>query len=787
MGTWPLMALMVAAGAGAAEQVLIRPDYGDAVAVAAAWQAGERTAPAEQVQRPDGPALRLPILFETNDSRRSYWDVPLSLDLTTARGLSFEVLCPDDSPVAYFNVYLRSGAGWYSRAWFTDSSGGWLRVNVLKAEMSTEDAPAGWGEISALRFSAWRAESADTELLVRNVALLGAPGPATRLAVVRQLGEVGGPYAQQMVGTLDSIGLEAVLIDEPDVTAARLAPFSVAILPNNPDLGEAAMDALEAFVVGGGRLFIAYSVPDRLRAMVGLPAAEYREQVRDGEFAQIVPRPGALPGAPVAVQASWNIAAPATTAGLEVLADWQDVEGQPSAAPALVASDRAVWLTHVWLPEGGPEREWLLLAALVHLEPQLDALAAEGLIARAMLIGPYAGYAQAAAVLAQRGGDPGALAGAESQLATARERLAVGDWAGARGQALAAGATARAAWAAAQPAEAGEWRAWWCHRASGLADRPWSEAARLLADHGFTAVVANLMWGGVSYGRSALLPAGDAERDYIAEALTACRAVGLELHLWKVNYNCQWTAPEWFVEQMRAEGRLQADREGKEERWLCPSDPRNQQLEIDSMVEAARLYDLDGLHFDYIRFPDGDHCFCAGCRERFGALSGDALADWPAAVDAGGRLRAAWLDWRRECINRVVQGVHAGARAARPGMKISAAVFPVWTSARDSIGQDAALWCERGWIDFVVPMDYTDSPLLFERYVRSQQGWAHGVPVRPGIGASATGIRMTPEEVIEQIWITRRQGTGGFCIFNFAVREATAIVPALGAGVTKAE
>ncbi len=458
MGTWPLMALMVAAGAGAAEQVLIRPDYGDAVAVAAAWQAGERTAPAEQVQRPDGPALRLPILFETNDSRRSYWDVPLSLDLTTARGLSFEVLCPDDSPVAYFNVYLRSGAGWYSRAWFTDSSGGWLRVNVLKAEMSTEDAPAGWGEISALRFSAWRAESADTELLVRNVALLGAPGPATRLAVVRQLGEVGGPYAQQMVGTLDSIGLEAVLIDEPDVTAARLAPFSVAILPNNPDLGEAAMDALEAFVVGGGRLFIAYSVPDRLRAMVGLPAAEYREQVRDGEFAQIVPRPGALPGAPVAVQASWNIAAPATTAGLEVLADWQDVEGQPSAAPALVASDRAVWLTHVWLPEGGPEREWLLLAALVHLEPQLDALAAEGLIARAMLIGPYAGYAQAAAVLAQRGGDPGALAGAESQLATARERLAVGDWAGARGQALAAGATARAAWAAAQPAEAGEWR-----------------------------------------------------------------------------------------------------------------------------------------------------------------------------------------------------------------------------------------------------------------------------------------------------------------------------------------
>jgi hypothetical protein len=55
-----------------------------------------------------------------------------------------------------------------------------------------------------------------------------------------------------------------------------------------------------------------------------------------------------------------------------------------------------------------------------------------------------------------------------------------------------------------------------------------------------------------------------------------------------------------------------------------------------SMVEVARRYDVDGLHFDYIRYPDGEHCFCAGCRERFQRVAQTTLVNWPSAVRAGG-------------------------------------------------------------------------------------------------------------------------------------------------------
>ena len=35
-----------------------------------------------------------------------------------------------------------------------------------------------------------------------------------------------------------------------------------------------------------------------------------------------------------------------------------------------------------------------------------------------------------------------------------------------------------------------------------------------------------------------------------------------------------------------------------------PLHPQNFQLELDSMLEVARKYPVDGLHFDYIRYPD---------------------------------------------------------------------------------------------------------------------------------------------------------------------------------------
>ena len=336
--------------------------------------------------------------------------------------------------------------------------------------------------------------------------------------------------------------------------------------------------------------------------------------------------------------------------------------------------------------------------------------------------------------------------------------------------------------APAAPKTPAEHRGIWCHSAFGVEGMTWDEAIKVLADSGFTAILPNMLWGGVAFYKSDVLPvAGEVARrgDQIAACAAACRKHRVQCHVWKVNWNMGGRTPKEFVARMQREGRTQVSHDGKgEARWLCPSHPANQKLEIDAMVEVARKYDVAGVHFDYIRYPNQDYCFCKGCRERFAKAIARKVRKWPADVLPKGSLRDRWLDFRRANITKVVAAVAAAARKARPGVKISAAVFRNWPTDRDRIGQDWKLWCQKGYLDFVCPMDYTSSNAKFEQAVRRQLGWAGKVPCYPGIGLTVPAPRDDVARLIEQVKITRRLGTGGFTVFALTRTSASKVLPA---------
>jgi len=95
------------------------------------------------------------------------------------------------------------------------------------------------------------------------------------------------------------------------------------------------------------------------------------------------------------------------------------------------------------------------------------------------------------------------------------------------------------------------------------------------------------------------------------------------------------------------------------------------------------------------------------------------------------------------------------------------------------------LWCDSGYLDFVCPMDYTDSSSHFQRMVEQQLAWAGKVPCYPGIGLSVWSDPSDICKLIEQINVTRKLGTGGFTIFNYSSNEANKILPLLGKGLTR--
>jgi uncharacterized lipoprotein YddW (UPF0748 family) len=799
LGAWLLASLQ--ASRAQSPQVIDECRYADDAAASAAWRPMNGTAPPSVMTLEGAKVLCLPCKFANNPVDRASWDQMAPLDLGDCSGVRFRFFCRDIAPVSHFSIYFESGGGWYASAFFPEVAG-WNTITIDKAATSTEGQPAGWHAIKTLRISAWRGGDADTAMLLSDLRKVGTLGQDALVAILRcdsaapsQSGEMKSAeqFAGNVAEILQEAGLGCATLSDMNITSSELRKARLVILPHNPTMPNRTVKELTNYLQGGGKLLTFYGLNPQLRPAVKIASGAYVKPPRPGYFSTMRFADATLPGAPASVgQASWNIQEPKPVPGASrVVAEWFDSDGKPTGHAAVVASANCVEMSHVLLTDDRPNKRRLLLAMAGYLAPELWEQTSAAALARVGQVAGFRSFEEASAEIVRLAGqDQRAstlLAGAAKLRDKAITARSLRHFPAACDLASEAEQLLMEAYCSAQSPLPGEFRAFWCHSAFGIPGIEWDAAIQRLAENGFTAILPNMLWGGVAFYQSKILPVAPevAKRgDAIAKCVEACKKHGLQVHVWKVNWNLG-DAPQEFAGQMRSAGRLQRSSLGKEEPWLCPSHPANQQLEIDSMVEVARNYDVDGIHFDYIRYPDADHCYCAGCKQRFQQANNLTLVQWPQEVLANGPSRQKWLEWRRDTITRVVKAVSEQARAAKPKIKLSAAVFRNWPSDRDGVGQDWQLWCERGYLDFVCPMDYTESDAQFDNWVTRQQQWAANVPCYPGIGASATRLGLGPDRVIGQIQLTRRHNTRGFVIFNYGATEAQSLVPLLGKGITR--
>ncbi|MGI6460797.1 MAG: family 10 glycosylhydrolase [Candidatus Hydrogenedentales bacterium] len=770
-------------------------------AARAAFKAVGNTAPIDVVEAGGRTLLRMPCVFEGVETARAVWDWYGRLDLTRCQGLQFNFYSPDTSPVSYFSLYLRSGEGWYHMTFGAKAPGQWTTVVFDKSATELEGRPQGWGNIDLVRIAAWRGKHQSTEFYVADLSLYGADAPigivrnesaaAQKSSEYKTVAQCTGFVAEQ----LGALGIPFIIMSDLDLSNASLRDKQLVILPYNPSMSDPAVQALARYLERGGKLISFYRLDSRLAALMGVKSGRYVGRDQNVSFASIRATGTPLDGQPAeASQHSWNIHDVLPVDGKSrAVATWYDEAGLPTGCNAIVASANAVHMSHILLSEDPVRKRRLLLAMTGHLLPELWRVAAQHALAGAGAVGGYPDLAscrQGLMALSQQ--DPTVdryLSDAESLRARASELAGNRRFPEALEVAEEIQHATLQAYCAAQKPLPGEHRAYWCHSAYGVDGVTWDEAIRRLADNGFTAILPNMVWGGVAFYPSDVLPTAAelAQRgDQVAQCLAACRKYGLECHVWKVCWNMGTRAPKSFMDRMKSEGRTQVSVAGvAQPQWLCPSHPANQQLEIESLVELVRKYDVDGIHFDYIRYPSSEYCFCAGCRTRFEQQLNRPVAHWPRDVGSGGRDQDAWLEFRRQNITKVVAGVHDGARKARPGIKISAAVFRSWPHDRDTVGQDWKLWCDRGYLDFLCPMNYTPHNDSFRNMTAQQRAWTANVPSYPGIGQSTWLDRLDAVKLIEQIAITRELGTGGFTVFNYGTAEYADLLPLCGMGITR--
>lgn len=766
------------------------------------WKPMAGSKPVSVVNLGSRKVLRMPCNFRGTKFDRASWDRELKLDLTMCKGIQFLFYCRDTSPVSSFSIYFHSGDGWYRCGFDAPVSAGWSTIKIHKKAADLEGRPGGWGKVDTIRISAWRGRDVDTEFYIAALGMFGTDGKIVIIrgdsAASKAAGEAKAikQYSNVMARFLERAGLSYIVLSDLDVSAERLKGRKLIILPHNPNMPANVADEIAKFLRAGGKLIACYSLPNRLEPVVGIRSGLHVRQKYEGYFASIRPSAEPLDGvAAITRQGSWNIQQASVVKGRSrVAAWWHNDKGQSTGKPAIVVSDNCIYLTHVLIADDPANKLQLLLAMVGNLVPELWREAAKGRIDRIGRFGPYDDYNSASRGIMKLSPEAvsstsGPLDLAAGTRGAALRFLSEGKFSEAIVYAERAQKAMVEAYCLAQKPLAGEHRAFWCHSAFGVAGMTWDQAIKLLAENGFTAILPNMLWGGVAFYKSDLLPVSPAvedKGDQITLCVAACKKYDIECHIWKVNYNMGWAADKKFLAKMKTEGRTQVNYNGSSnDRWLCPSHPDNQKLEIESMLEVARKYDVDGLHFDYIRYPGKDGCFCKGCRLRFEKAIGRKVRNWPDDVRNKEELSEKWLDFRRQQITAVVAAVAQRAKKSRPDIKISAAVFRNWPIDRNSVGQDWKLWCDRGYLDFVCPMDYTADSSHFRRMVEQQLTWAGKVSCYPGIGLSVWSDPTDICKLIEQINMSRQLGTGGFTIFNFGRTEAGDVLPLLGKGMTR--
>lgn len=201
--------------------------------------------------------------------------------------------------------------------------------------------------------------------------------------------------------------------------------------------------------------------------------------------------------------------------------------------------------------------------------------------------------------------------------------------------------------------------------------------------------------------------------------------------------------------------------------FLDPGHPEAMRLVHHAALDVARRYEVDGLHWDYIRYPQLDSGYNETAIRRFNAEYG--LPGKPAPSDP--RFSA----WRRRQITDFLGWVNADVWQVNPKLQISAAVFANHKDAVTNRLQDWGAWLQEGLLDFCVPMNYSaDTAKGFSPKVLEARNHAGIRRIYMGQG----GYMNTPAATVAQLQDARSQKFQGTVLFSYGKPSSGASPPA---------
>lgn len=320
----------------------------------------------------------------------------------------------------------------------------------------------------------------------------------------------------------------------------------------------------------------------------------------------------------------------------------------------------------------------------------------------------------------------------------------------------------------------------------------WTDGPGKATDAELKAQFADLKEKGID---GLMYSAGQQRENYIRIGKIA-KSAGLKFYPWiptliqGVNPKLK---PEWYAVNGLGESALDKPAYAAHYKFICPNREEVYQFLADMYGQIADIPEVDGVHLDFIRFPDVilapglwkkyglvmdrefpqfDYCYCDKCVADFKAKSGidiKGVKD-PSQVEAWKQFR---YDLITNLVNRLAAMIHAKHK------EINAAVFPGPNSvAKKLVRQEWNKWD----IDAFYPMNYNDfylegTPWIGKMCKEGSTTLGNSRPVYSGLFICPAPEKkisepdpenhgLLPEELEAAIRESVENGAAGICLFT---------------------
>ncbi|MFV0467449.1 MAG: glycoside hydrolase family 10 protein [Dysgonomonas sp.] len=249
--------------------------------------------------------------------------------------------------------------------------------------------------------------------------------------------------------------------------------------------------------------------------------------------------------------------------------------------------------------------------------------------------------------------------------------------------------------------------------------------------------------------------------DPLAFVVQECHKRGLECHAWFVTF------PVGSTKQVTAQGRTSVVYKHRNlcklyrgEWYLDPGNPEARKYILSLVDEIVENYDIDGIHFDYIRYPENDRTF----------PDKDTYKKYSENIPLA--------DWRRGNITKLVSDIYESVKKQKNWVQVSSSPIgryrPLsekpndgWTAYED-VFQDAGYWLEKGIHDAIFPMMYYKDNLFYP-YLEDWLHFRSNRLVIPGLGAylmSPTEKDWSVNDVLNQVDFARNHHSNGIAFYR---------------------